>query len=126
MTNIISLMAANENGVSINSGDLEVAVRVPLSAFEQSWRFLDELDMQEYYLRNSTNYRGVKDEQEFRVLIALMWHLFGRAFIEHGGYEELLEMAYYGGPFGPDESPLAKKLDKVAAARAQKLRKKAA
>jgi hypothetical protein len=123
MTNVISLMAANENGVSINSGEVEVAVRVPLSAFESSWQFLDDLDMRDYYLENATRYRGVANEQEFRVLLALLWHLNGRAFFEHGGYAECLEMAYYGAPYDPEESPLAKRLDAVAEARAKKNRR---
>lgn len=117
MTNIPTLMAANENGISVKSGTLEVCLNVPLNALDQSWQFLDDLGERDYHTRIALG-QGVTDENEFRLLLGVFWHLIQNGFLDNRTYEDVLEMAYYDGPFD-DESALAERLKAVAEARAK-------
>ncbi len=91
-----ALEAVHQNAITVTEEARTVTMKVPLSAFERSWQFLEDLGMRDYYIRIAQE-RGFS-EGELRSLLATFWHTSNLGFIESSGYELCLSMAYYGGP----------------------------
>lgn len=79
--------------ITVTADSMTVTLKVPLAAFEQSWQFLEDLNMRDYYVRIAQE-RGFSEE-ELRGLLATFWQCARLGVIESQGYELCLSKAYH-------------------------------